>query len=378
MESKEGRLIDLSALPVAGSVGSVAGVTTFENLPDFIVNNYWVSCVKRPLSLTLPLSATNGAMLTGAGDHLKPVSAERAVELMGDTVLGKRVVTEINGIFHSTGQVTQHCRYCVRLMNIDKHYYCRHCDKGHCDDCNTKIVNAPDGEIGIDFSSSDDEPEEEEFDIAEHKFCVGNHRSDWEFRQIGRQLYPDYKYDPDEQVCRDCRESVASLMVESKVYFNPLKGVDYCWNCLTSNPEDPEGVNRIEHENLKLYVPGMTYADIAPLFNVTPPTAEAWEEQDRVGSLLNWVPVYEQEVHNDDDEVERRFILVNCNPESKLYGRVVITICSGDDEEDWFSQDDRSLSQLLTELTKEGDLNLGQFVRRNYYKPPVELIDPVD
>ncbi len=278
------------------------------------------------------------------------VDTAQAIKLMSNFAMGKVMVNETNGYStHRNGMSLSLCRYCYggRLEDGYSYYYCKSCDRCHCEPCDEKTRN------NIDYKSFF-----KESDRKEIEFCYTHHGASWEKRKVSQTIYPGYKYNVGDHSCDGCNQQL-DAQVES--YFNLKADKDYCLQCVAAG--DP---NLIVVQSLKKYDPLMTrseyYRECADLV----PKANEWEARDGVGSLLNWVPVFaERSIHNGRNVTE--WIAVNCNPESPLYDRVCAFLWDGgDDGYECFTVDGKTIAEMMTEMKGYG--NIRSYIYRNRYR----------
>ncbi len=310
-ESK-GEVIDLSLL---------AETTPDSDDPafkDFVLADKYLNCVKRPSSLIV--SATTLAALHGFevselssssistpdqvsvppvedAVEVKLVPRDEALKVMSKFAQGQIVVTTVNGHHrYVDGLSVTLCRHCFGINTPragNEYHYCTKCHHSHCEKCNDKICNTD----NIDEAFAELDLDQYEKDLI--KYCHSMHSDSWEKRTVKAQLGPKFKYVFAHHKCNGCD---TRLDEDSVVHFNLARNVSYCANCIEQDPD------LIDVENLVRYNSLMTASDCAAKEPDLLPSTEKWEKEDRVGSLLNWVPVLQQDetivIDDDDDDYE--------------------------------------------------------------------------
>jgi hypothetical protein len=301
-------------------------------------------CLRRPNELIRPESAQATTAFNNESGHemkevLQPVEPERAMALMSKLIDFSRTVYSCDGIDNhaSNGKFFKICTYCSDRIQLGTYYYCTDCRYDICRDCHNlptpeeaKAQGAPD--IALLMLESNDRCK------RFHNLVTRTYSM-----EMTRLNLLGYN-------CDECKKSLAA---DEKKFFNLCDDYDVCMSCLDAHPELKE------EKKLMEYTPGMTVADAAALFDVPTITSEYREAKDNFGSLLYWVPVFEQPATASVTAVAVSDlggqIVVNCNTESKFYGRVGIVINEGE-YETWYSQGEQSLQDVVTAVEKEGGL----------------------
>jgi hypothetical protein len=283
---------------------------------------------------------------------LKQLSDEEVIQSMIKLIDSKRIVTHLNEVSHSIiydEYDLPECRYCGEFVRLGNFYYwCQDCQEIHCSLCHDDL----DGKYA---------------DVPKAMHCKANHSSNWEHKEM-RFTAPSNRIIPAEEGfrCDGCGQEVVD---GSKSYFNLFQGKDYCMACIEQD------ASLIETYNLMLLDPDLiatTMSDVLKFYNLPASNIDTLEEEDGFGSLLNWVPIYRgvkfEAVDADDMDIID-FVLVNCNPDSKLYKTVAFATGSGSVAieglhfESWSVLKHKTLDEVLTEL--KNFANPSEYIRRN-------------
>jgi hypothetical protein len=341
--------IDLSSVPEVTSRDNPDDENDSLMLPtipaDFVLYDGYLNYVAKPSSGRLVLSTEMMATIEKHGEvgdeakaplAVKAVSTEKALELMTHLITGKRQVKELDGVSHELETSVVCCRYCSREVDFeDGHYYrCSDCLREHCSKCHN------DFQQGASSDVSDDKRQ-----VFEK--CSTAHSAAWQHREIKYVAPIGLRYKREDSFCDSCHENIDE---EQNRYINVQKNKDCCMTCAVTE----QGAALIQEYDLKLYDPVVhtTKSDVIELHGLPISRPDTLEEEDGFGSLMNWFAVYQITSCDEDGAIEmHHYILVNCNPESKLYNRVALA--SSDDvsqSEDWFSLGSKTLDELLTEI----------------------------
>jgi hypothetical protein len=363
------------------------------DMPEISIGRYLYQCSKKPKELTLPAIEDQYEI-----KFLERVTEKEAIEMLKN--LSKRKVYSINGLHTAVNQDIpcltirlKHCEYCHEFitgkeMLVD--YYCWDCHHTMCCWCFAQ----GDEKKMADLIATDGQRNSivgHEHDLKALTYCKNNHR-------LERRTYPievlpiegPIKFSDNSFYCDVCKISIG----DDRHFFHLPSKMHVCTNCVAA------AVKEEDRKILREYLPGqLTARQFATMTGFPLATGDRLSH---VGSFLDWVPVFREKLvdkstaeaaqdskqqpsggggGDDDDEPidqdgllepgnNQSLILVNCNPESKMYGKVVIMI-QEDGLEYWFTQEEFSLKEVIGLLfysSGGSSLDLRDFVIRKRYR----------
>ncbi len=326
--------------------------------------------LSRPNALVLPENVLSKLSNTTASttSPLKLVTPQQAIDSMSKlSTFDGRFVYSCDEVVSSDFIGKAICSYCDNAME-DVFHWCSTCCMTICHQCFT-------GE-----NDNDDDADDQSLDTPNVTNAMSAsliHCRDTHNVQTRVQKPELLQFDPTSFECDECQMKFTG---EEKKWFNLPFAYNYCADCYDQLNEP------VIKCYLKEYTPGMSLEDVMALFDMVQVTPDYKESTNNFGSLWNWVPVLDEPsdavysevnlspepitIYQDGKFVESKVrggsIVVNCNPESKLYGRIGVVLNSDDGVELWFYLSEESLESVISTVAEVGGLK--RYLIRNRFR----------